>query len=92
MLTKELPTVEVLRERYEQTGSAAAVVQLLASVVPESVLDWAIQMQAAFNLSLSQISPIGGWLPDGTGELKDSQLDGFLVPEIERTRNSWNHQ
>jgi hypothetical protein len=46
-------------------------------------------MREAFCLSLQQAAPIAGWAPDGLGELIDSQLDEFLMPEIAKNRPAW---
>jgi hypothetical protein len=82
-------SVAELRELYDQSKSAATVLKALANA-GGYFLEWAKQMRAAFGLSLSEVSPIGGWAPDGTGELKDAQLDSFLVPAIESKRSTWS--
>lgn len=46
-------------------------------------------LREAFGLSVRQVSPLGGWSADGTGELTDAQLDALLQPEIEQTRTQW---
>jgi len=46
-------------------------------------------MREAFCLSLQQASPIAGWAADGSGELNDSRLDAFLLPEILMNRPAW---
>jgi hypothetical protein len=46
-------------------------------------------LREAFGLSLRQVSPVGGWSADGTGELTDAQLDALLQPAIEQTRAQW---
>ena len=84
------PTVNELRELYEQSGSAAAVLRVIAGSNPEQLLEWAKQMRNAFCLSLPDVKTIGGWSPDGTGELKDAQIDGFLIPAIEKNRDLWD--
>jgi hypothetical protein len=90
MIATDSESLMELRELYRRSRSAAAVVRAIASRGSESRLEWAKQLRAAFGLSLSQVSPIGGWELDGTGELKDEQLDGFLVPAIESTRSVWD--
>ncbi|HTA46726.1 MAG TPA: hypothetical protein VK789_29990 [Bryobacteraceae bacterium] len=45
-----------------------------------------ILMESAFSLELPDVSCIGGWEPDGTGELNDQQLDYFLTRSIEQKR------
>ena len=89
MIANQLPGLVELREVYEQTHSAAAVVKAIAGSGSGFFLDWAKQMRAVFCLSLSEVKPIGGWEPDGTGELDDTRLDALLVPDIENRRNQW---
>ncbi len=43
----------------------------------------------AFCFGDGQAYPIFGWLPDGTGELKDADLDSLLAKRISRTRIEW---
>jgi hypothetical protein len=91
MTTIPAKSVAELRQLYDQSKSAAVVLKALAGA-GGFTLEWAKQMRAAFGLSLTQVSPIGGWAPDGTGELKDAQLDSFLVPAIESTRSIWSER
>jgi hypothetical protein len=43
----------------------------------------------AFCMSDGQAYPIFGWLPDGTRELKDSDIDELLTKRIQAARGSW---
>ena len=43
----------------------------------------------AFCLMDGQAYPIFGWLPDGTGELKDADIDYLLARRIEQARSDW---
>ena len=47
-------------------------------------------LREAFCLSMRQVSPLGGWSADGTGELTDGQLDALLQPAMEQTRAQWD--
>ena len=46
-------------------------------------------LREAFGLSLREASPIGGWAPDGSGELSDSRLDELIMPDIAKNRPVW---
>lgn len=92
MIANDTVNAAALREVFERTNSAVAVLKVIAGSGPGSVLDWAMQMRAVFNLSLPELKSIGGWSPDGTGELDDARLDAVLVPAIERLRDSWDHR
>jgi hypothetical protein len=50
--------------------------------------DWSIPhlmylLMDAFALPRNKVQCIGGWWHDGTGELKDEQINDFLIPAIE---------
>jgi hypothetical protein len=84
-----------LRDGYRKTASPAAVLKQIARSAahqPCHKLELIARMRSAFGLSLQQASPIAGWSPDGTGELKDAQIDTFLTPAIESTRGVWDHR
>jgi hypothetical protein len=40
-------------------------------------------LRLAFGLSIVQASPVGGWLPDGNGEISHAKLDDFIGQAIE---------
>jgi len=95
MIAMDNKTILELRELYLRVGSAAEVFKSIAgsnAAFTTHKLELVKQIRAAFNLSLGQASPIGGWAPDGTGELSDSRLDSLLVPAIESTRSSWDNR
>ncbi len=65
-----------------------AVVNFFNTKEPHK-LDIIKHMREAFCLTLQQAKPIAGWSADGRGQLSDSQLDDFLMPEILKNRNEW---
>src|SRR5256885_5674297 len=86
-------TIERLRDRYRHQGSPSDVLREIIRLLPSQPyhkLDLLANIRAVFGLSLGEASPIGGWSPDGSGELKDAQIDGFLVPAIEGKRHQWD--
>jgi hypothetical protein len=44
----------------------------------------------AFCFADGEAYPIFGWFPDGTGELKDGDIDRLLTKRIQRTRSEWD--
>jgi hypothetical protein len=46
----------------------------------------------AFCFHDCEAHPIGGWLPDGMGELKDENIDILLGKRIEKTKDEWTKQ
>ena len=57
-----------------------------------SVLTLAKYLRAAFGLSLLDVKPVGGWSPDGNGELSDAQVGEWIMPEIMKHRSEWDHK
>ncbi len=45
-------------------------------------IEMILQFKAAFALDLGDAACIDGWEPDGTGELKDADINGILEREI----------
>ena len=43
----------------------------------------------AFCFSEGEASPLYGWLPDGTGELKDANIDYLMTRRIQKNRSAW---
>jgi hypothetical protein len=42
-----------------------------------------LAMRAAFDMPLRNLSIIGGWFADGSGEITDERIDEELGPAIE---------
>ena len=84
-----------LRDSYRQTASPADVLKEIVRSWPTEPCHKLVliaHMRAAFELTLQQAGPIAGWAVDGTGELKDAQIDSFLKPEIEHNRDLWDRR
>jgi hypothetical protein len=43
----------------------------------------------AFRFTEGEVSPIFGWLPDGTGELQDANIDYLMTRRIRKNRGVW---
>jgi hypothetical protein len=86
-------TLEQLRDRYRRHATPSELLREIMRLLGGERchrLDLVANIRAVFALSLSEAKPIGGWEPDGTGELKDAQIDGFLTPAIENNRSLWD--
>jgi hypothetical protein len=70
---------EMLREVSRNLGPETAHELTLAQYLRE-----------AFALTLAQVKPIGGWYPNGEGELSDPQLNDIIMPEIAKNRQQWD--
>ncbi|HYV34160.1 MAG TPA: hypothetical protein VE988_00565 [Gemmataceae bacterium] len=89
-LRKEV--VDSLRCKARSGISPSQLLRELISIAPESPDPlWMVQSFAeVFCFTEGQSYPIFGWLPDGTGRLKDSDLDYLLAKRIERNRINWD--
>jgi hypothetical protein len=70
------------------------LLRAIRSQHPDETLDRNIYYQyftEAFCFSEGEASPLFGWLPDGTGELKDSNIDYLMTKRINKNKNAWNH-
>ena len=92
MILFDNDVLEQMREGYRNRVSPCdllrQMIQLLPS--PHHKLDLIGNIRAAFTLSLNEASCIGGWEADGSGELNDAKIDGFLSEAIDRHRSRWD--
>ena len=76
MWRQGLPASELVRDLYDR-GMHPIPVE--------------VNFQAAFRLDdYGDVTPIGGWFPDGSGELSSEQLQHLMAPKIERKRSEWD--
>src|SRR5712691_62310 len=78
------------RKGYTVPQMLREVMRGAGPVMPHE-LALAQYLREAFGLTLAQVKPIGGWYPDGKGELSDAQLHEFIMPEILKNRQEWDH-
>lgn len=45
-------------------------------------------LRLAFGISLAQAAPVGGWLPEGSGEISHERLDQYIGEAILASRGS----
>jgi len=93
MLGTQTELIVALRSMARQGNSPSEMRTLLArSKSAGGYVDRNLLVQyfsEAFCLLDGQAYPIFGWLPDGTGELKDADLDYLLARRIEQARGDW---
>ena len=85
--------VEDLRNRYRESQSITKGLRELIFGHRELFahkIEWLRLARDAFSLSLSQAKPLCGWSPDNDDYLDDAQVDGFVVPDIESMRSTWD--
>jgi pimeloyl-ACP methyl ester carboxylesterase len=89
------PLLEQMRSRVSQGAKASELLRWLHIQTdgPKMPLFDLIRIfQEAFDLKLIEVNPIGGWLPEIGGELRDEQIDAFLQPHIDVWRRRANQQ
>jgi hypothetical protein len=72
----------------------SAMLRAILSHHPGEALDRNVFYQyfiEAFCFSEGEASPLFGWLPDGTGELKDSDIDYLMAKRIQKNRSIWGN-
>jgi hypothetical protein len=79
MARKEEKPSTMLRKVVTELGAEAADRPLLVRYV-----------STAFCFTEGQAYKIFGWFPDGTGALKDSDLDDLLFHRIQEARAEWD--
>ena len=76
---EDIPPSRMLREIVRRLGHDRADRQFLVRF-----------LSATFHFAEGEGYVIFGWLPDGTGELSDSQLDYHLSKRIRAARPEWD--
>jgi hypothetical protein len=92
MFGTKLDVVYHLRSMALQGGEPSEMLRTIISRHPDEMLDRNIFYQyftEAFCFSEGEASPLFGWLPDGTGELKDSNIDYLMTRRIQKNKNVW---
>lgn len=87
--------LEQLRTMARQGQPASRMLKKLHDLLPPqqyNTIALILCFRQAFALSLQEASPIGGWNADGTGEIPDDRLNGFLEPAIRRHKNEWDEE
>lgn len=93
MMSLRLDLVEKLRSKARRGERPSAMLrEVVAELGPEGA-DRPLLVQyfsTAFCFTEGQAYKIFGWFPDGTGALKDSDLDDLLFHRIQETRAEWD--
>jgi hypothetical protein len=84
--------VSILRSMALDDRRPSEMLRTILSHHPGEVLDRNFFYQyfaEAFGFTEGEASPLFGWLPDGTGELQDSNIDYLMTKRIQKTRSVW---
>ena len=84
--------VSLLRSMALEGRKPSEMLRTILSHHPDEMLDRNIFYQyfaEAFCFSEGEASPLFGWLPDGTGELQDFNIDYLMTRRIQKNKNVW---
>jgi hypothetical protein len=84
--------VDILRSMALKGSQPSEMLRTIVSHYPDEMLDRNFFYQyftEAFCFSEGEASPLFGWLPDGTGELKDANIDYLMTKRIAKNRSVW---
>lgn len=87
MVTLSSDRLDVLRRLILEGHSVSFVARVALSWVSRHEIG--VHFRAAFGLSIGDVSCLGGWIPDGSGEISDASLNAFIVPSIVLNRTKW---
>jgi hypothetical protein len=94
MLVLRKDLVEQLRSMAREGAHPSEMLRkTLGQLDPEEINPRAIlyfYFTTAFQLSDGGEGKIFGWFPDGSGTLKDADIDRFLTPTIQAMREKWD--
>jgi hypothetical protein len=85
--------IYALRSMARGGGRPSAMLREIVSGVAPQEADRQLLVRyfsEAFCLTEGQAYHIFGWFPDGTGQLKDSDIDYLLAERIRQTRAEWD--
>jgi hypothetical protein len=86
--------VYALREMAFQGKKPSEMLRMIISRHPEDRLTrdvFARYFREAFCFLEGGDGPLWGWLPDGTGELKDADIDDLMTRRIEKHKPVWEN-
>src|SRR5687768_14063456 len=89
---------EIIDKLRLMASAGATVSQLLRETIrrmpsnQQGTLYLVKYFREAFHLSLRSVAPIGGWDESGKGEITDERIEELLRPEMQQTRELWEHK
>jgi hypothetical protein len=95
MLRLRNDLIEVLRSMARRGDKPSAMLHELVAVLGPAAADRPVLVRyfsAAFCFQEGQGYKIFGWFPDGTGTLKDADIDSLLSRPIQETRAQWDER
>jgi hypothetical protein len=94
MFGTKLEVVYDLRSMAVAGCKPSDMLRMILSRHPGEMLDKDVFYQyfiETFCFSEGEASPLFGWLPDGTGELKDSNIDNLMNKRIQKNKGVWEN-
>jgi hypothetical protein len=87
--------IETLRSMARRGDNPSAMLHAIVAVLGPGAAHRPVLVRyfsEAFCFREGQACKIFGWFPDGTGTLKDSDLDSLLSGRIQETRAEWDQR
>src|SRR5437588_3651513 len=85
--------VDNLRSMASKGAQPSAMLHAIISYLSPAPVDQLLLVRyfaEVFFFKDGQGHPIHGWFPDGTGELKDADVDRLMSKRIQQTRSEWD--
>jgi hypothetical protein len=85
--------VEKVRSLTRRGDQPSALLRTIISYLSPATADRIVLVRyfaAAFAFTEGESYPIFGWFPDGSGELKDADIDRIMSKRIRQTRTEWD--
>jgi hypothetical protein len=94
MIKQRIDVIQILRSMAQNRSMPSEMLQELIAAHPSEPLTRNVFYEyftEAFCFSEGEASPLYGWLPDGTGELTDGDIDELMTKRIQANRSAWEN-
>ena len=94
MFGTKCEVIDELRSMAVNDCKPSEMLRTIISRHPAELLDRNLFYQyfiETFCFSEGEASPLFGWLPDGAGELNDSDIDYLMAKRIEKNKSAWEN-
>ncbi len=94
MFEIQTEVVDTLRSMALNGSKPSEMLRKIITYHPSEMLErsvFARYFKEAFCFLEGEYSPIHGWLPDGTGELNDSNIDYLMTKRIQKNKSVWEN-
>jgi hypothetical protein len=93
MIAFDANLVEKIRLMARRADRPSSILREITTQLSPTIADQFVLIRyfaEAFCFKDGQGHPIHGWSPDGSGELKDDDIDHIMAKRIQQTRTDWD--